>query len=78
MPTMRLPFPAACVDPAFRKCADEAVRTPELVDNFNRLYGASLGKSAKPSEADLRAFSKFVHDCIYLRLPDDAIEALRA
>lgn len=76
--TSRLPFPAACADPAFRRCADEAVKTPELVENFNRLYGASLGKSAKPNEVDLKAFSLFVHDSIYLRLPDDAIEALRA
>ena len=78
MPTPRLPLPAAYCDPAFVRCAHESIETPELVSNFNRLYGAKLGEASPPSEGDMRAFAKFVHDCIYMRLPDEAIESLRA
>ncbi len=73
--TMRLAFPACTVDPAFQRCAMEAVSTPELVANFERLCGVSM---LRDGEQAMRAFSEFVHDGIYLRLPDEAIEALRA
>ena len=76
MDTERLPLPAAYIDPAFQACLHEAIETPELVQNFDRLYGASL--SSKPTEASMADFTKFVHDGIYLRLPDEAIEALRS
>ena len=85
----RLPLPAAYADPAFIRCAHEAIETPELVSNFNRLYGATLGARVSPIEAmvdkatgkadaDMQAFVEFVHNGIYLRLPDEAIESLRA
>lgn len=88
-PALRLPLPAAYADPAFLRCADEAIGTPELVENFNRLYGASLGARRSPLDAmvdkatgkqadDMRAFTRFIHDGIYLRLPDEAIHAFRA
>lgn len=72
--TMRLPFPAACCDPAYLRCASEAVETTELVQNFERLYRVNL---ARDGEKGLRAFAEFVHDSIYMRLPDEAIESLR-
>lgn len=72
----RLPFEHAIIDPAFRQCLREAVDTPELVENYDRLYKRCL--STRPSVEEMRKFAAFVHDCIYLRLPDDAIESLRA
>lgn len=84
----RFALPAAYADLAFMRSLHEAIETPELVSNFNRLYGASLGagtpleraidQATGKSEDDMRAFIDFVHDSIYLRLPDEAIEALRA
>lgn len=88
MSTDRLALPLALTDPAFVRCAHEAIEMPELVANFNRLYGASLGAGSPleraidaatgKGEDDMRAFINFVHDGIYLRLPDEAIEAFRA
>lgn len=89
MPSPRLPLPAAYIDLAFQACLHESINTPELVAQFDRLYGATLVSRASPieraadratgkTEADMRTFVEFVHDCIYLRLPADAIEALRA
>ncbi len=85
---MRLALPAAYADSAFLRCLLEAIDTPELVSNFDRLYGATLTARTSPiarmvdeatgkREDDFRAFVEFVHYGIYLRLPDDAIEALR-
>lgn len=88
MSTDRLPLPLALTDPAFTRCAHEAIETPELVENFNRLYGASVGRGTPlereidsvtgKSDDDMRAFINFVHDGIYLRVPDETIEAFRA
>jgi len=86
--SIRLPLPAAYVDAAFLACLQHAIETRELVEQFDRLYGASLVSRASPfdqavdlatgkTEADMRALVEFVHDCIYLRLPDEAIESLR-
>lgn len=71
----RLPLPQAYGDPAFHACLAEAINTPEMVANFDRLYKATL--TTKPNDADMGAFVRFVHDGIYLRLPDDAIHSLR-
>lgn len=71
----RLPLPQAYGDPAFHACLAEAIETPELVANFDRLYKATL--STKHTDADMGAFVRFVHDGIYLRLPDEAIHSLR-
>ena len=74
---LRLPLPAAYADQAFMACLNEAIDTPELVEQFDRLYGASL-TLGKAADGDMRAFVKFVHDSVYLRLPDEAIHSLRA
>lgn len=72
---VRLPLPAAYLDPAFRRCLDDAIEEPEFVQNFDRLYGTSLWR--RPNRDDMRAFVKHVHDIMYLRLPDEAIVGLR-
>lgn len=72
----RLPIPAAYLDPAFLACLQGAIDTSELVENVDRLYGTAL-MGGKASKADLHTFSKFVHESIYLRLPDEAIAGLR-
>jgi hypothetical protein len=80
LPDLRASFPMACADPAFVRCLEESITTPELVDGFNRLYKASLAKRDSTPEVqqdDMRRFAEFVHDCIYLRLPNEAIHALR-
>lgn len=84
----RLPMPQAVLDPAFLACLDEAVATPELIEQFDRLKGTSLSGGRSPIEQmvdratgklaeDAAEFSAFVHDCVYLRLPDEVIGALR-
>ncbi|WP_368640452.1 hypothetical protein ABRZ04_04355 [Castellaniella ginsengisoli] len=88
MSSPRLPLPAAYIDPAFLACLSEAINTPELVRQHDRLYGSTLMSRATPIEQmvdratgktndDMRAFVEFVHRCIYLTLPDEAIESLR-
>jgi hypothetical protein len=72
---IRLPLPAAYLDPAFCRCLGEAISTPEFVENYDRLYGTTI--MLRPNEGDLRAFVEHVHDVIYLRLPDEAITGLR-
>lgn len=72
----RLPMPAAYADPAFMACINEAINTPELLTEFDRLYGADLSTN-KPKDGDMRAFVGFVHKSVYLCLPDDAIHSLR-
>jgi hypothetical protein len=79
----------AHADPAFAVCVREAIATPELMQQFDRLYGATLVSRKSTIERmidvatgkqhdDMRAFCEFVHDCIYMRLPDEAIHSLRA
>ena len=72
----RLPMPAAYADPAFMACINEAINTPELLTEFDRLYGADLSTD-QPKSGDMRAFVGFVHQSVYLCLPDDAIHSLR-
>lgn len=85
---VRFPIPHAYADPAFMACLREAIAVPELVHSFDRLYGATLLARSSPlermvdkatgkSDDDMRAFVEFVHRCIYLTLPDDAIDSLR-
>jgi hypothetical protein len=89
-PAVRFPFPAAFADPAFVKCVEEGISEPEFVTNYDRLYKRNLSRVIKASpieqmvdkatgfqQAEFRMFSEFVHSCVYLRLPDDAIHALR-
>ena len=88
-PIKRPPLPIAYADPAFMACLLESIDTPELVAQFNRLYGATLGARATTIEQlidratgkerdDMRAFTEFVHFSIYTRIPDEAIHSLRA
>ncbi len=79
-----------CVlDPAFHICAAEALGTPELVENFDRLTGFNLLRKGSPvelaiddatgrQEAGVRAFAEFVRDYVYGLLPDDVLDGLRA
>ncbi len=65
-----------CVtDPAYHVCAGEAINNPELIEQFERLYGKKL---TDPSGEGIRAFGEFVRDNIYGRLPADALADLRA
>jgi hypothetical protein len=73
----RFPLPMAYGDPAFLICLIEAITTGELVENFDRLYGANLFNE-KRTDKDMAAFAQFVHDGIYMRLPDEALHSIRA
>ncbi|HHX4059581.1 TPA: hypothetical protein ACU967_006141 [Burkholderia contaminans] len=90
LPDVRLPFPAACTDPAFSRCLMEAAGTPELVAEFDRLSGCNLSAVGKGSplqraidsatgrfDGDIRRFAEFVHDAVYSRLPSAAVHVLR-
>ncbi|MFY4709938.1 hypothetical protein [Burkholderia glumae] len=72
----RLPLPWAYVDPAFRACLDGVLKTPEFIENYNRLYGASIGK-LPVIESEMKAFVEHVHDIVYMRVPDEAIAGMR-
>lgn len=72
-----LPLSAAYFDPAYINCLSSAIAEPELVFQFCRLYGSKLDTPQRTDD-DMRAFSAFVHDAIYSRLPDEAIHSLRA
>lgn len=87
-PAPRLPIPICYDDPAFMKCLDGAIETPELMQQFDRLFGATIvsrksaietivDKATGKHDDDCRAFVAFVHDAIYTRLPDAAIHAFR-
>ena len=89
-PADRFPIPAAYADPAFNKCLVEAASIPEFIENFDRLTGSAVGKiGAGPAivemidkvtgfrDAQLRKFAEFVHESVYLRLPSQAIHAIR-
>jgi hypothetical protein len=84
----RFALPVAYADPAFRRCLEEAFTTTALGVQFDRLYGSTLFSRTSQIERmvdeatgkqgeDFRAFVEFVHDCIYLRLPDEAIGSFR-
>jgi hypothetical protein len=89
MDAERLPLPMAHADPAFVVCVRETIATPELMQQFDRLYGATLVSRKSTIERmidvvtgkqhdDIRTFYEFVHNSIYMRLPDEAIHSLRA
>lgn len=76
MTASRLPLPMAYADPAFDACVAVALDTPELIAEFDRLYGADL-TGGKPEEGDMRVFVNFVHRSLYLALPDESIHSMR-
>jgi hypothetical protein len=43
-PVHRFPLPMAFADPAFMRCIEEASSTPELITEFDRLYGCKVGR----------------------------------
>jgi hypothetical protein len=80
----------ALADVAFQKCLYEAASISEFVANYDRLTGGSLGRVLKASPLDkmidkatgfqdeqMRKFCEFVHRCLYLTLPNEALHALR-
>jgi hypothetical protein len=86
----RFPLALAYADPAFEHCLLKAVASVECVENFDRLAGCRLSQigtrdaltrmidAATGFEGDsIKAFATFVHDGMYLRLPDVAIHAFR-
>lgn len=89
-PASRLPLPLAYSDPAFARYMEAASRTPELIQAFDRLtvfrIGAIGTRSAIERMVDeatgfqdeqMRQLVEFVHDSIYLRIPDEAVNAFR-
>jgi hypothetical protein len=90
IPAERLPIPLAYADPAFNACIAEATSSPELLANFDRLYGCRLSSIGKQSPINrmidqatgfqndqLKKFVEFVHQSIYLTMPDKAVHAFR-
>jgi hypothetical protein len=64
------------------KCLDEAIRVPELVKSFDRLYGFNLSRRGAPldlaidkatgfEEAGMIEFMNFVWEFVFLRVPLD-------
>lgn len=89
MATERLALPAAYADPAFMQCLMTAIEEPDLVEQFDRLYQASLYErrsaiaqlvddATGKTDHDIRRFVEFVHSYLYCRLSDEAIDAIRA
>jgi hypothetical protein len=89
-PAIRLKLPMAYSDPIFKRCLVDASRMSEFVENFDRLCGCNVGNLGKGTPIDrmideasgfnddqLRKFAEFVHDTVYMRLPDKAINAMR-
>ena len=66
----------AYADPAFDACIAMALDTPELITEFDRLYGADL-MSGKAEDGDMRVFVNFVHRCLYMTVAEDSIHAMR-
>lgn len=69
-------IPTAYIDPAFHKCLEEAASLKPLVDQFCRLNESNL-HAPERTDDDVMKFAEFVHDCIYSRLPEEALESLR-
>lgn len=78
MQAERLPLPAAYMDPAFHACCSGVLDNRDLLTELDRLYGTRLLSGKKPSDADMQKLAEFVHDGIYMRLPDESIHAIRA
>lgn len=83
------PIGPCIMDPAFHGCVRASLDTPELVENFDRLYGYNLSRRGTPievavdditgrTEAGVRAFMVFVRDCVYTRLAPDVLAEIRA
>ena len=65
---------------SFLQCAEECLKTPELLAQIDRLYGTNLQLKGTPIElmidkatgrqaADLQTFLRFVWNCIFIRVP---------
>jgi hypothetical protein len=79
----RFPLPDAYEDKAFFTCLLNSVENQELVKDFDRLCGCDMSftRTRRPAgerQSDFEKFVAFIHDTIYMRLPDEAIVAMRA
>jgi hypothetical protein len=74
----RLPIPIAYADPAFWRGVEGAIGVPELIEQFDRVYGCKLSRIGKDSviermtdeatrsrDEQLRRFAEFVHYSVY-------------
>jgi hypothetical protein len=63
----------------FVQCVHAAAENPELIREFDRLYGTNLSLRGSPIEimideasgklnSDLQQFCEFVWDCVFIRL----------
>ncbi|MGO3395583.1 MAG: hypothetical protein ACTINL_03690 [Serratia proteamaculans] len=75
---------ALILDPQFSQCIEESLKTEELVEQFERVYGVSrprqsrngmeaiVDKATGYTDDQYRkffsAFIPFVYDCVYVRL----------
>lgn len=80
---------ALIADPRFTRCLEESLKTEELVEQFERLYGVSRPRPANSPMAAIvdkvtgytddqyrkffNAFIPFVYDCIYTRVCESPI-----
>jgi hypothetical protein len=66
----------------YARCLEEAIATPELISNFDRLYGYNLGRRGAPlelaiddatgfTEAGIIEFMNFVWEFVFTRIPID-------
>jgi hypothetical protein len=64
----------------FPECVSYCAKNQELVSNFDRLQGRNLSRKGSPIElmiddstgrfeADMKAFSEFVYEMVWTRLP---------
>jgi hypothetical protein len=69
---------------SYMDCLMECAGTPELVAEFDRLRGANLSRRGSGLDleidratgrlnADMQAFCEFVYECVYARLPPEAV-----
>lgn len=80
---------ALLADPRFTNCLDESLKTEELVEQFERLYGVARPRTANSSMVAIvdkvtgytddqyqklfNVFIPFVYDCIYTRVCENPI-----
>jgi hypothetical protein len=66
----------------YQRCLEEAIRTPELIRNFDRLWGYNLSGRGSPlelaidkatgfQEAGIIEFMNFVWEYVFTRIPID-------
>lgn len=72
--------PQVFLDPWFHMCLKNAIETPALLKQLDRLYGTTLTERKTPvntmvdkacgrDERDMKIFTGFIYECIYRRVP---------